>query len=465
MSTLDTRVEFVDVPSTHLQSCSTEWLAASNLTVPHDTLRYKVDCNHRWYSVRQQKWVHGVCINTPIRSDLLAAKNGGLWPMAPPPKRWSTMAKFMLRVLDPCTRYGHVESPEHCPRDATTDGRQPRPSGPGEAIDFVPRAGIARLRRRRTGFNDSSMLPNAIQACRAAQCDSIPGLHFFGASVVGGLTEALKSEARRILGWDHCEACVSIHGSTLISSTVVPNPFNASHPHGRGSSVLGCKGRIWSKSLQFPNNEVLAAQRRACSTIVEGSWADMLIRNARVVVIAYRIDHYGGGQNPAHYGILEEDIRRIVSRAKQVGTRVLLMTPSAQHFPWNGQPQRSTALPPDVFDRAAYEELIRDENRCLCVPTANGSPVPRDVELYRRLAAQLSLPLFDFYSATRDAYGRHVAGSCSNYARRTVNGVRAREAQHLLVRRKCCDCTHFCHSPTFWQRSGVRPLAEALVSV
>ena len=79
------------------------------------------------------------------------------------------------------------------------------------------------------------------------------------------------------------------------------------------------------------------------------------------------------------------------------------------------------------------------ELQCLVDESADGRLAEADEGAVRVLP---------FYALTRPRWRWHL-GNCSN----RPSGWGGAQ---------CCDCTHFCHTPSFWQRVGVRPFAEAL---
>ena len=111
-----------------------------------------------------------------------------------------------------------------------------------------------------------------------------------------------------------------------------------------------------------------------------------------------------------------------------------------------------------------HDKITSYPRHTLLIPGAlpglvRGVSAPR---LYRRLARELSLPLFDFSKSTAAEHAQHVASSCGHYAPRTRGGVRAAQGVVLDRARPCCDCTHFCHSSSFWERSAILPLTRLL---
>jgi hypothetical protein len=91
------------------------------------------------------------------------------------------------------------------------------------------------------------------------------------------------------------------------------------------------------------------------------------------------------------------------------------------------------------------------------------------------------------YNGLVDAPYAHLGDMCADHPPRTVVGGRpvpwggANGAQRigeltdpikrayamggsdrLGVRRLCCDCTHYCHSPTLWDEVLLTPLVHAL---
>ena len=426
--------------------CSQEWLNATHRLNITNPLTLTVDCNHRWFSAVRKRWMHDVCISDVPKVDSISYQIGGLWPIASTaPKRWVTIARVLARTLDGCPR-GERRKAARAAGCVTAEESQESDIGRMGRIGYSGLSIVGRAAKSPNSEAPKHLIGNARKVCRY-QCrlNRATAIHFFGASVTLHFMLALQSEARRTLGVN-CDMCFGVDGPALM------------YTMAKKTGALGCGNELWRLSHAKPYDPAVKAQLRNCTKLVPGGPMDETLLAARVIVVGYRIAHYGGGGSPGHYATLEEDIRALTERALQLGKRVMFMSPSAQHFPHSNDG--------GTYDRASHRTMMQSLSRgaqsCLCVPNAKPAPIPREVLLYQRLAAEYKLPLFDLYNTTQSAHNHHIGATCGHYAPRTVNGVRTPEAVLLNLQRDCCDCTHFCHTPSFWQRVGIKPFADAL---
>mmetsp|Transcript_15904 Transcript_15904/g.40559 ORF Transcript_15904/g.40559 Transcript_15904/m.40559 type:complete len:172 (+) Transcript_15904:76-591(+) len=154
------------------------------------------------------------------------------------------------------------------------------------------------------------------------------------------------------------------------------------------------------------------------------------------------------------------------------GKLAFLREPAAQHF----------------GDGGAYNESRphsrRPDELCACQPADTNDP--RDTnrlaaETLRQLAAELAptVHVLPFFNHTRQRHDMHPQAMCAyrparsppplNGSSSPIGALRVRVAEADLAEdvqpsRACCDCTHFCYTPAFYDVTFFTPLYHALHS-
>lgn len=157
--------------------------------------------------------------------------------------------------------------------------------------------------------------------------------------------------------------------------------------------------------------------------------------------------------------------------ARRPGKLALLREPAAQHFSDGGS-----------FNASQHQQGRRPGQLCACQPTENADD-PRDTNRMatlqlRQLVTELapSVRVLPFFEHTRPRHDMHPQAMCAYRPARPLpplNGssapssvgalrVRVAEDAHLSddvqPRRPCCDCTHFCYTPLFYDATILTPL-------
>ena len=146
----------------------------------------------------------------------------------------------------------------------------------------------------------------------------------------------------------------------------------------------------------------------------------------------------------------------------------LLREPAAQHFPGGGS-----------YNASRHRSSSLDE-ACICEAAADASLDTNRLatEQMHTLAAQLapSVGVLPLYNATRRRHSMHPQAMCSyrppnqQPARRPRIASTDASSRHpppapppgAAQRRPCCDCTHFCYTPAFYDATFFTPLHRIL---
>jgi hypothetical protein len=223
----------------------------------------------------------------------------------------------------------------------------------------------------------------------------------------------------------------------------------------------GCP-RVSFDAGAYAHPRELYARVRAEGCAARGDGLARLLRSVDVALVGYSPQHYCG-----MLGWWEADLRAMLPQlaafASRAGKAVVLVEPSADHFPrgsyWalgGGRADDAGGPPPTarccgaVAARYAHDNFVWYAARAL-----------------RALRDELApgLAVLGAYNATLPLHAHHKADACS-YAQRKVRGVAppiAADARGAALRvRGCCDCLHYCYSPARYDALYFAPLARAL---
>ena len=200
-----------------------------------------------------------------------------------------------------------------------------------------------------------------------------------------------------------------------------------------------------------------------------GQAFEAMLANTDVVIVSYNAQ-YCFRHSPALWSSDLRALLPILERfARRAGKIAMMREPSAQHFPDGGSYNASRHASRDVNEP------------CTCQPAADDDP--RDLNRIatfelRQLTAELapSVSVLPFYDATKPRHKMHLQAMCAYRPPRSYGAgppsppaVRSTRAaadgggeETPRPTRACCDCTHFCHSPAFYEATFFTPLYHVL---
>tara|TARA_B100000513_G_scaffold52124_1_gene19734 strand:- start:216 stop:959 length:744 start_codon:yes stop_codon:yes gene_type:complete len=173
-------------------------------------------------------------------------------------------------------------------------------------------------------------------------------------------------------------------------------------------------------------------------TTMQPDEVDAAIGTADTIVLNWGL-HY---QKMATYrSDLMDAFEKLEAHAAKPGKSVLIQETGAQHFKSN-----------DARGYSTGEYELRDKSQdgtCSCQRTEDFNVNLRNKVLYEMMATGRfpHLRILPFYNLTRPRWRWHF-GNCTQ----RPNGWNAHT---------CCDCTHFCFSPTMWG-AHLRSLVDLL---
>ena len=238
-----------------------------------------------------------------------------------------------------------------------------------------------------------------------------------------------------------------------------------------GSSLEGlpsrkeaCRSRVaglfrqWASQPETYDHAALADCREM------KTWQRQVLDKYDIVVVAYHPDHYCngvcGGKGPGSEiapRFWGDDLRLLGEFTRswaqeKAGRMLIFREPLASHFKGTG----SVADPDDPNAAAAT-------STCECTPAwTQTGPDRRESYVRQTRAAAAAYPehvrVLPFYEESRKRHDLHVGGSCGQRPRHDFEGNEIPGS----AGRKCCDCTHFCYAPEFYDALYFRGLWELL---
>ena len=265
--------------------------------------------------------------------------------------------------------------------------------------------------------------------------------HIVRPSGLGGLWESVLSKMPNRTLWLHgdsimTQVCEAALCSLFRSGVVKQPPLCTSNP--RHSSTVHCTDvdqvsrdiGMQLRASRLPNGARLLCS--AVGVLERDKVAAVLGRLAvSVAVFNYGL-HY---HSPKNFGLMLDELLPLLSKwSSAVPGRVPLFRElSAQHFKGGSWSPGAHKPPPGT--------------PCECEPLASRAAI--DVhertkanqnvefnELAREKAEPLGIGLVPFFNLTAPRYDMHRRHFCS-YSNQVKVG-------------RCCDCTHFCYTPLFW---------------